>query len=337
MTIAPFAMQRLSTEEIPRGERIAFLHDFMARHVWSGRRLLPPNRDNIRVDLEAMALPSDLLVSHGRFTPMRGIRARDLLQDGRQNYVWTIQDHEREISVAGKAPIKIGAGDLVLVNEGTCHECWHGQPTAFDFVSLDRRLLADRAPRIDLAASYVIPAATEGLSLLRNYVELLRRNPPGSLKLAEAAARHVYDLTALVLGGAVRGGAERSETSIAAARYRLIQADVLARLCDRDLDIAALARRQGVTVRYVQRLFGNAGTTFSDFVRGQRLEHAVRLFGERDLASSTITAIAYDVGFSDVSSFNRAFRKRFDATPSEFRADILSRRAALPKGEEWRG
>ena len=32
-----------------------------------------------------------------------------------------------------------------------------------------------------------------------------------------------------------------------------------------------------------------------------------------------------------------AFRKRFDATPSEFRADILSRRAALPKGEEWRG
>ena len=334
MTIAPFAMQRLSTEEIPRGERMAFLHDFMARHVWSGRRLLPGDNDTIRVDLEAMALPSELLVSHGRFTPMRGIRARDQLQDGRQNYVWTIQDDEREISVAGKPPIRIGAGDLVLVNEGTCHECWHGRSTSFDFVSLDRRLLVARAPRIDLDASYVIPAATEGMSLLKDYVALLRRNPPGSVKVAEAAARHVYDLTALVLAGVVRGGTERNESSIAGARLKLVQKDVLERLCDRDLQIEAVARRQGVTVRYVQRLFENAGSTFSDFVRGQRLEHAIRLLKERDLASSTITTIAYDVGFSDVSSFNRAFRKRFDATPSEFRADILSRRAALPKGEE---
>jgi AraC-like DNA-binding protein len=334
MTTAPFAMQRLSTEDIPQGERMAFLHDFMALHVWGGRRLLPPDRDAIRVDLEAMALPSDLLVSRGRFTPMRGIRARDLLQDGRQNYVWTIQDDEREISVAGKAPVRIAAGDLVLVSEGICHECWHGRPSSFDFVSLDRRLLADRAPRIELEASYVIPAAAEGMSLLRNYVELLRRNPPSSLKLAEAAARHVYDLTALVLGGTVRGGTERNETSIAAARYKLVRKDVLERLCDRDLHIEAVARRQGVTVRYVQRLFENAGTTFSDFLRGQRLEHAVRLLKERDLAASTITAIAYDVGFSDVSSFNRAFRKRFDATPSEVRAEILSRRAALPKSRD---
>jgi AraC-like DNA-binding protein len=334
MTTAPFAMQRLSTEEIPRGERMAFLHDFMARHVWSGRRLLPLDRDNIRVDLEAMALPSELVVSRGYFTPMRGIRARDLLHDGRQNYVWTVQDDEREIAVGGKPPIRVAAGDLVLVSEAICHECRHGRPTSFDFVSLDRRLLADRAPRIDLEPSYVIPAATEGLSLLKGYVALLRRNPPGSLKLAEAAARHVYDLTALVLGGAVRGGTERNETSIAAARYRLVQRDVLERLCDRDLNIETVARRQRVTVRYVQRLFENAGTTFSEFVRGQRLEHAVRLLRERDLAASTITAIAYDVGFSDVSSFNRAFRKRFDATPSEVRADILSRRAALPKGRE---
>uniref|UniRef100_A0A9E7ZT55 Helix-turn-helix transcriptional regulator n=1 Tax=Bosea sp. NBC_00436 TaxID=2969620 RepID=A0A9E7ZT55_9HYPH len=245
-----------------------------------GRRLLPFDRDNIRVDLEAMALPSD----------------------------------------------------LVLVNEGTCPECWHGRATCFDFVSLDRRLLAARAPRIDLEASYVIPAATEGLSLLKSYVALLRRHPPGSNKVAEAAARHVYDLMVLVLAGAVRGGTERNENSIAAAPYRLIEKDVLGRLCDRGLQIEAVARRQGVTVRYVQRLFENAGTTFSEFVRGQRLEQALGLMEERDLAASTITAIACDVGFSDVSSFNRAFRKRFDATPSEFRADILSRRAALPRG-----
>ena len=325
MTTAPFAMQRLSTENVPRRERVAFLHDFMALHVWGGRRLLPPDLDTFRVDLEAMTLPSGLMVSSGFFTPMRGVRARDLLQDGRQNYVWTIQNDEREISVEGKAPIKVAPGDLVLINEGVFHECRHENSSHFDFVSLDRQLLADRAPRVDLEASYVIPSGAGGMPLLKNYVELIRSNPPGSAKIGEAAARHIYDLTALVLDGFVRGGAERNENSIAAARLKLVQKDILERLCDHDLHIEAVAKRQGVTVRYVQRLFENVGTTFTDFVREQRLEYALRLLRERDRASSTITTIAYDAGFSEVSSFNRAFRKRFDATPSEIRAEILSR------------
>lgn len=325
MTTAPFAMQRLSTEDVPRRERMAFLHDFMALHVWGGRRLLPPDLDTFRVDLEAMTLPSGLMVSSGFFTPMRGVRARDLLQDGRQNYVWTIQNDEREISVEGKAPIKVAPGDLVLISEGIFHECWHGNLTHFDFVSLDRQLLADRAPRLDLEASYVIPASAGGMPLLKNYVDLIRGNPPGSARIGEAAARHVYDLTALVLDGFVRGGAERNEISIAAARLKLVQKDIRERLCDHGLHIETVARRQGVTVRYVQRLFENVGTTFTDFVREQRLEYALRLLRERDRASSTITTIAYDAGFSEVSSFNRAFRKRFDATPSEIRAEILSR------------
>lgn len=325
MTSTPFALQRLSTEDIPNRERMAFVHDFMAQHVWGGRRLLPTDPDNIRVDLEALTLPKGLVVSNGLFTPMRGVRARNLLQDGRQNYVWTIQDDEREITVDGKAPIKVAAGDLVLVNEGVFHECRHGTTTRFDFVSLDRQLLVERAPRVDLEPGYVIPAAAEGMALLKTYISLLRRNPPGSVRIGEMAARHIYDLTALVLDGFVRGGAARNETSIAAARLKLVQRDILERLSDHDLNIEAVARRQGVTVRYVQRLFENAGTTFSDFVREQRLEQAYRLLRERDRASSTITTIAYDAGFSEVSSFNRAFRKRFDATPSEIRAEFLGR------------
>ena len=83
-------------------------------------------------------------------------------------------------------------------------------------------------------------------------------------------------------------------------------------------------RRQGVTPRYIQRLFESEGTTFSDFVRGSRLDLAYRLLHERDLVSTTIATIAYDAGFSDISSFNRAFRRRFELTPSEVRARLLA-------------
>ncbi len=313
-----FPTRRLSTEDVPRRERLAFVHDFMARHI-GGRRFAPADRDNVRIDMEAMPLPSGLTVARGHYNPMGGARTRELLQDGREQYLLLIHNEEHEISIDGKALIKIAPGDIVLLNEGTCHEFWYGKPTTVDLVSLDRQTLADLAPRIELEASYMIPATACGMPLLANYVETLRRYPPASSRAGDMASRHVYDLTALVLDGFVRGGAERNERSKAAARRRLVQRDVLENLSDPGLHIDLVAQRQGVTPRYIQRLFESEGTTFTEFVRDCRLDLAFRLLREREADSSMITAIAYDVGFSDLSTFSRAFRRRFNATPSEIR------------------
>ena len=322
--MTPFPMQRLSTDYVPLRERMAFVHDFVAGHV-AGLRFNPADRDNIRIDLEAMPLPGGLTVGRGIYAPMHGARARDLLQDGREHYMLTINNEDHEISVNGKTPIRIAAGDAILLDEAVCSEFWlGGKPARVDVLSLDRRVLAGLVPKIGQAASYVIPASTEAMPLLTDYVEALRRNAPGSSKAGELASRHVYDLMALVLDGFVRGDKARNERSIAAARLKLIRKDIAERLADPDLHIEAVARRQRVTPRYIQRLFENDGTTFSDFVRECRLEFALGLLRNRDRIGSTITAIAYDAGFSDISAFNRAFRKRFQATPSDIRAATLA-------------
>jgi len=41
------------------------------------------------------------------------------------------------------------------------------------------------------------------------------------------------------------------------------------------------------------------------------------------LAHMAISAIAYEVGFNDLSYFNRTFRRRYDATPSDVRTAAL--------------
>jgi AraC-like DNA-binding protein len=38
------------------------------------------------------------------------------------------------------------------------------------------------------------------------------------------------------------------------------------------------------------------------------------------LAERTISTIAYETGFGDLSHFNRAFRRRYGETPSDVRA-----------------
>ena len=76
-----------------------------------------------------------------------------------------------------------------------------------------------------------------------------------------------------------------------------------------------------MTPRYVQRLFEADGTTFSEFLIGQRLARAHRLLCEPESSHAAISTIAYDVGFGDLSYFNRRFRRRYGLTPREVRGD----------------
>jgi AraC-like DNA-binding protein len=76
-----------------------------------------------------------------------------------------------------------------------------------------------------------------------------------------------------------------------------------------------------VTPRYVQRLFEAAGTTFSEFLIGQRLARAYRLLRDPGYSRAAISTIAYDVGFGDLSYFNRRFRRLYGFTPRDVRGD----------------
>jgi AraC-like DNA-binding protein len=54
-------------------------------------------------------------------------------------------------------------------------------------------------------------------------------------------------------------------------RGRAIISDIIANLSDCDLTVAAVAQRQGVTPRYLHKLFEGEELTFSTFVLGQRV------------------------------------------------------------------
>lgn len=88
--------------------------------------------------------------------------------------------------------------------------------------------------------------------------------------------------------------------------------------------MADVARRQAISPIYVRKLFEIEGTTFTAFVRGRRLVEAYRKLTDPGLAG-TITAMALEVGFADLSYFNRCFRRQFGASPSEIRTASRSR------------
>ena len=65
-----------------------------------------------------------------------------------------------------------------------------------------------------------------------------------------------------------------------------------------------------MSARYVQTLFEADGTTFTGYVRDQRLAYAHHMLSNTAFAGRSVSAIAFDAGFGDLSHFNRDFRRR---------------------------
>jgi AraC-like DNA-binding protein len=86
---------------------------------------------------------------------------------------------------------------------------------------------------------------------------------------------------------------------------------------DPDFSPAEVAAKAGISLRYLQKLFTQHGSTCSEFIYSFRLQHAAHLLHRRALlgTSQSLSEVAYACGFSDYTHFARKFRHRFGHAP----------------------
>ncbi|MGE0774120.1 MAG: helix-turn-helix domain-containing protein, partial [Sphingomonadaceae bacterium] len=89
---------------------------------------------------------------------------------------------------------------------------------------------------------------------------------------------------------------------------------------DPDLSSATVAKKCGISVRYLYYLLETAGVSFSKFIWSKRLSKASEWLHSDEMKRYTISEIAYMVGFKSAAHFSRAFRKQFGCTPQAHRA-----------------
>jgi len=86
---------------------------------------------------------------------------------------------------------------------------------------------------------------------------------------------------------------------------------------NREIKLSQLANLYFLNPQYLCRLFKNkTGTNFSSYVNKVRIDHARRLLSA---TGDDITDISMQVGFNNVTYFNRLFKKLVGATPGEYR------------------
>ncbi|MBY0558933.1 helix-turn-helix domain-containing protein [Hyphomicrobium sp.] len=82
-----------------------------------------------------------------------------------------------------------------------------------------------------------------------------------------------------------------------------------------DISPSVIAAHFNISVRYLHKLFASTGTTFGAYVLAKRLDGVYNDLRCRSEKHSYISTIANKWGFREITSFNRAFKKRFGHPP----------------------
>ena len=95
-----------------------------------------------------------------------------------------------------------------------------------------------------------------------------------------------------------------------------VLAIIEAHMDDEDFSIDELSREAGYSnMHFYRKIKALAGQTPSQFLRTIRLKRAAELLSKN---SDNVTQIAYSVGFSSLSYFNKCFKEQFGMTPGQF-------------------
>jgi AraC-like DNA-binding protein len=161
-------------------------------------------------------------------------------------------------------------------------------------------------------------ASTGGIGGLLAYAmtDLLRHGD----SYAPGVLTHLTSAVLDLLGTATRlanGG--RETTSRIAPRRDQVYAYIEQALAEPTLTPAAIAAAQGLSLRQLNRILHEDGTSVASYVRQRRLDRCRQDLIDPAHAQLSVAIIGGRWGFPDPASFGRAFRHAFGMPPGEYR------------------
>ena len=317
-----FGLQ-FSTHDIAECDRLGFWRDFFCRKVI---QVEVESEDHQLFDagVSLISCPGLQVMWANTSVPVRLLRTPELVADGADSVAILIS-RTGSISLCQRQ-------QEVTLGEGEATGLLHTEPaqmmrTPGQWMGLmiPSKALAPFLRDVEETTTQLIPKNSIALGLLISYIELLKdRFECMSAELRNVAVAHIHELIALALGPQRDDAVLAATPGVRAARLQAVKADILQNLTSCELSIGAVAKRQGISPRYVQMMLEDEGTSYSEFVLEQRLLQAYRMISDPCYPVRKITAIVADVGLGDLSYFNRTFRRRFGMTPSEARKTALT-------------
>ncbi|PVD10261.1 helix-turn-helix domain-containing protein [Streptomyces sp. CS147] len=314
---------RFRTDTIPRSDRFAYWHTFMADIV-APMEISSPHAADFRAGYRLLRIedtvlwPTQAPASRYRRTP-RLIRQSDpgLL------HMTLVQPGSGPVQVEqGRVHSAVAPHDVYFIDTSKpCQVATVDAPIKGIGLDLPRsQLPLPPSTSLDAVVGRRL-SGRHGFGALISQVLLHLVDQAEAYGPADGPRLHrvLLDLTA----GLLAEGLDQEPALSPEARSRnlvlAVRSFIGGNLHDPRLTPAAVAAAHHISTRHLHRLFQQEGTTVAALIRNRRLERARRELADPGLADTPVHAIAARCGFGSPAHFSRVFRAAHGMSPSDYR------------------
>ncbi|MBV8754736.1 MAG: helix-turn-helix domain-containing protein [Hyphomicrobiales bacterium] len=306
---------RFSTDDYPEHQRVEAYREIYGRTIVR-HEIAPTGDEPFHFEASLWTL-RDFGLALWRMSPCRRSH-KGLKHNDSDHFVLGIARSGSGIVEQRGRDAVIGTGEAVLTSSVDPGGVTIGSRSESISLRIPASVLRPKIGDLHNGLAHRIASNTEGLRLLTAYIEAVR-NEDALTKpdLCDLVVAHVYDLVLLILGakGEARQLAQRGGGR--AARLAAVLRIIESRSGDPALNAIAAAAALGVTPRYIHLLLEETGRSFTHHLLQRRLEKAAALLRDPRWRERRVADVAAEAGFTDLSYFSRAFRRRYGATPSD--------------------
>jgi len=302
-----------STDDIPVLHRNEFMQDFHGR-IQMRMQISPHPEHLLQYNVRTLMLP-DMMCTTASASPVTWERTSELMADGNDDIMISWNKGGYQFTMPGRGDYETRPGTAATLpldrrfSARTIDSRWAL------VLQFKRSLLAPLVKHIDDVEPDCIGRIHPAHCLLHDYLwSLMHMEMPSSL--APLASRHIVDILAASFGAGQR---DSPTPGIRAARLAAIKRHIARNLCDPDLSTEQVSKTFSISARYVRQLFYEQGTSFSEYVAESRLSHVYGCLTDPRQILRQIADIAFEVGFTEPSTFYRQFKRRYHMTPSDIR------------------
>lgn len=300
--------------------RFALWQDIHVAEIWSVEYTIS-EKLSFQAAIEATAVGSLVLGQMAGTIRHASRKASNIAADGRDGYLLLVNNGDTVLSGTqiGR-DYHVGKGEAALVSASEALQMTGGDNNVWANVVLPRAVLENAFTHLEDRLALTIGADNEALDMLKRYCSFLEAGPALVLPdLVGHATETIVDLIGLATGAKGEAAELAGLRGLRAARLQAILQKMRDNFADPAISAQSVAGQLRLSVRYVHNLLQETGESFAERILELRLQKAHRMLSDRRNDQMRISEIALLSGFSDVSYFNRCFRRRFGSKPSSAR------------------
>jgi AraC-like DNA-binding protein len=311
-----------NTNALPERDRFPmYCEEIGRRYIGLDFRTQDQSRFSAKLALQRAGLV-DIL--HSSTVALESVRTPQLVHDGDDSLCVVLLESGSAHQIQCGNDNEFASRAAILCDAGYAGACNFITDAQFWSLRIPRRKITELLPRVARFAGAKLDKDLTAQRLLFGYLHVIFDILLNADRATELYGEHIIDLVALALGAEGAGRAVAEERGARVARRSTILREIERRSGDPGLSAITIAVLLGITPRYVHLLLEETGKSFTHHVLERRLEKSAALLRDPRSCHRKIADIAAQVGFTDLSYFNRAFRRHYGATPSDLRTAAAS-------------